>query len=325
MILVLGATGYLGRAFGAELRKRKLAFTPLTRRVLDYTRFDDLFNYTRKLKPSFIINAAGHLGDAEPGTGEIDRAEILKANTLLPQTVARVCYLTNTPWGHVSSGRIYSGAKVTCNGSVVIERNIEKPEIRHLFEEHPEKFGGFNEDDPPNCTFRSPPCSFYSGSKALAEESLRWSEKSYLWRPNDLFDEFDHPRNFLSKLLKHVKLDDNVNSFSHRGDFVRACVDLWESRAPFGAYNIVNSGAATTAQFSAVIKGNGKIPSLVTSATEIKNAPQTNSTEFPASRILDASKLASAGVNLRTLWQAVEDSLQNWQATPQDDSWLTST
>ena len=62
MILLLGATGYLGRAFAVELRKRKIPFTPLTRRAVDYTRFDILFNYLHTLKPDFVINAAGYPG-----------------------------------------------------------------------------------------------------------------------------------------------------------------------------------------------------------------------------------------------------------------------
>ena len=38
------------------------------------------------------------------------------------------------------------------------------------------------EDDDPNFSFRSPPCSFYSGSKALGEEVLEGAENCYIWR-----------------------------------------------------------------------------------------------------------------------------------------------
>ena len=152
MILLLGATGYLGRAFAAELRKRKLPFTPMTRRVLDYTRFDTLFDYIHKLKPAFVINAAGQPGQPNIDECENSRAETVQANTLLPQTVARVCYLTKTPWGHVSSGCIYSGAKVVQAHKRHIERDLGLPQIRQLFDMHPEKFRGYTEVDEPNCS-----------------------------------------------------------------------------------------------------------------------------------------------------------------------------
>jgi len=86
--------------------------------------------------------------------------------------VARVCLMTNTHWGHVSSGCIYSGAKVLENGAPHIERDLAQPRLRQLFAAHPERFYGFTEFDQPNFAFHSPPCSFHSGTKALAEESL---------------------------------------------------------------------------------------------------------------------------------------------------------
>ena len=59
MILLLGATGYLGQGFARELRRRGSRFVPLSRSALDYTRFELLFDYVRKMKPDFVINAAG--------------------------------------------------------------------------------------------------------------------------------------------------------------------------------------------------------------------------------------------------------------------------
>ena len=56
----------------------------------------------------------------------------------------------------------------------------------------------------------------------------------------------DNPRNYLSKIQRYAKVYDNVNSISHRGDFVHACLELWDRRAPFGAYNITNPGFVTT-------------------------------------------------------------------------------
>ena len=322
MILLLGATGYLGRAFAAELRKRGLPFTPLTRRAVDYTRFDTIFNYVRQSKPDFIINAAGYPGSPNVDACEAARAETVQANTLLPQTLARVCYLTKTPWGHVSSGCIYSGARVAHNSSLQVERDLNRPEIRHLFDLHPEKFRGFTEADEPNSNFHSPPCSFYGGTKALAEESLRWAGQTYLWRPQMLFDQFDHPRNFLSKIQSYPKILDSINSLSHRGDFAHACLELWLRRAPFGIYNIVNPGAATTRQIVAALQRASKTERKFEFWENDAAFYETPARAHRSSCILDATKLLSTGIKLRPLREAVEDSLKKWQPSPQDDGWL---
>lgn len=321
MILLLGATGYLGRAFAAELRKRGLAFTPLTRRAVDYTRFDVFFNYLHKLKPGFVINAAGYPGHPDIDACETSRAETVQANVLLPQTLARVCYLTKTPWGHVSSGCIYSGARIAHNGSLKIERDIGSPEVRRFFDQHPEKFRGFTESDEPNCSFRSPPCSFYSGTKALAEESLSWFNQSYVWRPQILFDEFDHERNYLSKIQKSPKVLDGVNSFSHRGDFVRVCVELWERHAPFGTYNIINPGAATTRQIIAAIQRFQRTGQKYEFWENAEEFYRLTNQAHRTSCILDASKLFTAGIKIRALREALEDSLKKWQPSPQNEGW----
>ena len=38
-------------------------------------------------------------------------------------------------------------------------------------------------------------------------------------------------------MQRYAKVYDNVNSISHRADFVSACLDTWKLRAPFGIYN----------------------------------------------------------------------------------------
>ena len=322
MILLLGATGYIGRAFTAELRKRGTPFTPLTRRAVDYARFETLFDYIHKLKPEFVINAAGYPGHPNIEDCEKARAEAVQANTLLPQTLARVCFLTKTPWGHVSSGCIYSGARIAHNQELKIERDLNQPELRRLFDLQPEKFRGFTEADEPNCSFRAPPCSFYGGTKALAEEALRWFDQCYLWRPQIVFDEFDHPRNYLSKLQQYPKVLDGINSFTHRTDFVRACLQLWERRAAFGAYNIVNPGAATARQIVAAVQRilrSGQNFEFWENPEEFLQ--QTGKAQRNNS-ILDPTKLLSTGIKMRSLREALEDSLKKWQPSPQDEAWL---
>ncbi len=317
MILLLGANGYIGQAFARELQRRGETWLPLSRKSLDYMRFDVLFDYVRKTKPQFIINAAGYTGRPNVDACEVARAETVQGNALFPQTVGRVCLMTNTPWGHVSSGCIYSGAKVSTgnNGNFRIERDLNVPKVRSCYEKHPERFHGFTEMDEPNFSFRNPPCSFYSGTKALGEEALRGVGQCYIWRLRIPFDEFDHPKNYLTKIKSYPKVYDAINSLSHRGDFVRACLELKERCAPYGTYNVVNPGAVTT---RTVVDRITRISQPCRAFTYWKNDEEFYRCAANAPRsncILDTTKLLSAGVAMRPVAQALDHSLENWQAT----------
>jgi dTDP-4-dehydrorhamnose reductase len=316
MILVLGANGYVGQIFTAELRRREADFVPLTRRAVDYTDFDLLFDFVRKSKPAFIINAAGHPGKPGVDACELAREETLFANTILPQTIAKVCLMTNTPWGHVSSGGIYSGAKVLGDGEMTVERNFNRPELLRLLVGHPEKICGFTEWDEPNFSFRHAPCNFYSGTKALAEEAIRGVGHSYLWRLGMPFNERDEPRNFLSRIQNYSKIYDGVNSLSHTDDFVRACLDLWERQAPFGIYNIVNPGAVTTRQviemIQSMLKPNRRFE-FMNDETEFYSVGNKT---LRSNAMLDASKLLAAGIKMRPVLEALEDALKKWRPAP---------
>ena len=304
----------MGQAFAAELRRRKLSFIPLTRRAIDYGSFEVLFDYMRKIRPEFLINAAGCAPNPNVDACESAREDVLCANTLLPQTVARACLMTNTPWGHISSGSIYTGAKVAEWGRLRIERDLNQPELRSLFAVQPEKFYGFTEWDEPNFSFRHVPCNFYSGTKALAEEAIRGVGQNYIWRPRMLFNECDEPRNLIAKLQHYERVYDNVNSLTHLEDFIRACLDLWERQAPFGIYNVVNPGAVTTRRIVEMIQQILN-PARRFEFWEDDEEFYRCQAKSPRSNcVLDSAKLLSAGVKMRPVEKALEDSLERWHA-----------
>ncbi|MGO9245977.1 MAG: hypothetical protein ACLQDC_14550, partial [Verrucomicrobiia bacterium] len=234
------------------------------------------------------------------------------ANALLPQTIARVCLVTNTPWGHVSSGSIYNGAKVLDNGGTRIENNLSRQEIRRLFEQHPERFSGFTELDEPNCSFLKPPCSFYSGTVALAEEALRTVRECYVWRCRIPFSEDDQPRNFLSKIQYYPKVYDSVNSLSHLDDFAQTCLNLWERGVPFGIYNVTNPGAVTTRQVVALIERILKPGRPFEFWKDDEEFYRDGATAPRSNCILDVSKVQATGVRMRSVHEALEESLRRW-------------
>jgi len=315
MIALLGATGYIGQAFATVLRERQRPFAALSRKDLDYTRFDELLEYLREAKPEFLVNVAGYTGKPNVDACETAQADTLDGNTMLPQMIAEACAATGTPWGHVSSGCIFSGAKIFENGIPRSEKDMTKPELRALAATNPSAIRGFTETDTPNFSFRDPPCSFYSGTKALGEEAIaRADGQCYVWRLRIPFDEFDSPRNYLSKVQRYSKVYDNVNSISHRGDYARACLDLWDLRAPFGIYNVTNPGWVTTRRvvglIENILKPARKFEYWASDEEFYKVAAKT-----PRSNcVMDVSKLLSAGVKIRPVEEALEYSLRNWQA-----------
>ena len=60
-----------------------------------------------------MINAAGFTGRPNVGACETAKYECLQGNAVLPGIIREVCEDLKIQWGHVSSGCIYSGTRLT--------------------------------------------------------------------------------------------------------------------------------------------------------------------------------------------------------------------
>lgn len=290
MIVLLGGTGYVGGAFQKFFRSRGIPFQSLSRREVDYTQGPVLTHWLNTHKPDFLINAAGYTGKPNVDACEADKANCLFGNAVLPGIVAEACAAADIPWGQVSSGCIYSGA-------------------------HPDG-SGFREDDPPNFSFRTNNCSFYSGTKALGEEVLKEVDRVWIWRLRIPFDEFDSPRNYLSKLMRYQRLLEATNSISQLHEFVAACFACFEKQAPFGTYNMTNPGQVTTREVAAMIEDHGLAPhafSFFDNETEFMQkaaiTPRSNC-------VMDSRKLQQAGIHMTPVKEAIHQALENWVPEP---------
>jgi dTDP-4-dehydrorhamnose reductase len=312
MIVVLGATGYIGTAFAEALQKKGWAYTAISRSTVDYTDFETLLEFLKEHKPEFLINAAGFTGKPNVDACELARAETLQGNVLLPLTIAHACSVANVPWGHVSSGCSYNGAKVLRAGQWEIETDLSKTEFRKRRQEQPESIRGFSEEDEPNFSFRRPPSSFYSGTKALAEEALSQVGGCYMWRLRLPFDERDNPRNFLTKIQCYSKVYDNTNSISHRGDFARGCLELWERRAPLGIYNMTNPGHVTTREVVEMMRQLLGVKREFQFWSGDEEFYYKGATTLRSNCILEVEKLRDAGVQLRPVQDALQDAFERW-------------
>jgi dTDP-4-dehydrorhamnose reductase len=287
MIYLLGGSGYVGQAYQALLRRKGIPFRNLKRSEVDYTDARVLTEALRADKPEFLINAAGYTGKPNVDACELHKAECLFGNAVLPGLIAEACHRAGVPWGHVSSGCIYSGARP--DGS------------------------GFIEGDTPNFTFRTNHCSFYSGTKALGEEVLAGQPNAYVWRLRIPFDHLDNPRNYLTKLMRYPRLLEATNSISELNEFVAGTFACWEKRVPFGAYNVTNPGAVTTHEVVDFIRRSGVCQK---DFVFFKNEDEFMelAAKTPRSNcVLDAGKLAAVGIQLTEVHEAIARDLRNWQ------------
>ncbi|HKB57410.1 MAG TPA: sugar nucleotide-binding protein, partial [Lacunisphaera sp.] len=245
-----------------------------------------LTDLLRKEKPEFLINAAGYTGKPNVDACELHKSECLMGNAVLPGTIAAACADAGVPWGHVSSGCIFSGARP--DGA------------------------GFTETDTPNFTFRTNHCSFYSGTKALGEEVLARFPDVYLWRLRIPFNQVDNPRNYLSKLMRYPRLLAATNSISQLDEFAAASLACWERRVPFGTYNVTNPGHVTTHEIVGLIQKTGvsarKFEFFADETEFMRTAAKT-----PRSNcVMNSAKLTATGIKLTEVHEAVERDLRRW-------------
>ncbi len=296
MVILLGSTGYIGQEFKKQLEKLGVETQCLSREEYDYYDLNTLRQIISHNKPEFLINCAGYTGKPNVDACEDHPEETTRGNVTLPRTIAKACKMTNTPWGHVSSGCIFSGT----NGA-----------------------NGFTEDDLPNFSFDNPPCSYYSGTKVQGEEVIKQENGDYyIWRLRIPFDEYDSPRNYLTKLINYPILLRANNSISHKADFVKYCLQLWQQKADFGIYNVVNSGPVETKEVTEQINKILGINKKFVYFRNEKDMYDMGAARTPRSNcVLDNSKLRKAlhPKKVRTAKKALEDSLKKWVTEDQQE------
>ena len=305
MILLLGAHGYVGRNFAAHLQAKGLEVHAPSRAAHDYTDAAVLRKLLRELRPDFVINAAGFAGKPTVDACETARADTLEGNTVFPLRVAEACAEAGVRWGHVSSGCVYQGDKgADASGKAI----------------------GFSEEDAPNFSFHAGECSFYSGTKALAEEFLvKGGYDVHIWRLRVPFDQHDNARNCLSKLMRYKRLLDVRNSLSHLGDFVASAWATMERGLPRGIYNLTNPGSVTAKEVVELIRAEGERRRAAGEAFSAERMLKSYSwfaseDEFMkttaiarrSSCVLDTTKAEKLGLPLRPVREALADSLRNW-------------
>lgn len=287
-IALLGASGFFGTEFRRQIELRgdeSIRIAPQSYRCLQV---DTLVQSLREAAPDYLINCAGYTGKPNVDACEQHKPQCLAANAVLPGVVAAACDQLNLPWGHLSSGCIYTGCR--------------------------EDGTGFREEDPPNFSFRQNNCSFYAGTKALGEEMLVGASKCFIWRLRLPFSCNDSPRNYLSKLMHYERLLDVDNSLSEMTQCVAACLDCFAKGVPFGIYNLTNPGSIRASEIVSMIQA-ARITDREFKFYDSETAFMTDAARTPRSNcILDSQKALRAGLQLSDVRAAIQKSLANWSS-----------
>ena len=288
MYIILGKNGYIAKAIVKELKSRDLPHIALSRMDVDYTNMqiferwlsNNAYKKTVLHHNVSIINCAGYVGKPNVDACELNKADTVEGNVIFPAMLSQLCANKGYLYTHISSGCIYGGYSKD-----------------------------FTEEDEPNFDFQNG--SFYSGTKALAEKIVKQNApNSYIFRLRIPFDEFESPRNYLTKLLTYDKLLDARNSLSHRGDLARYTIDLIEQRAPFGIYNVTNKGSVTTREVTDLMnhflpKRDFKFFSKLDNFMQEVTAPRSNC-------VLDTSKIEKY-IEIRSVHDALSEALFRYQ------------
>lgn len=270
-IMLLGASGFIGSAFVRECETRGLKFYAASRFEDWYDNEPGFRMLLHEFQPTLVINCAAFIPSPSVDACKDHPFETMATNVELPTLLANVCWKQHVPLMHLSTG---------C-----------------LFDEQRE----YSERDAPTRGWQGY-CGFYVGTKIAAEQIVSKIPMHYILRLRLPFDEFDHPRNYLSKLASFTKVFDHVNSLTHRGDFVKAALDLWKLRAPWGKYHVACEGQVTARQLVMGMMARGMI----------QKCPDFVPSETTGCRLFVA-KLKAAGVSVRHVDDALTEALDNWK------------
>lgn len=263
MIKIFGSTGFMGSAIAAECDRRGMKWVAGIRQP------DILVS---ELMPcELAINCAAFIPTPSVDACKLNKDETILGNVIWPMRLSEICEKMGTPLMHLSTA---------C-----------------LFDEQRE----YSETDTPTRGWDGH-CGDYVGGKLLAEKIVSQNPMAYILRLRLPFDERSHPKNYLNKLASFDRVFTHTNSLTHRGDFAKWALDLWEKRAPFGTYHCCNEGQISAKEVASRMFGRGIIKLPPTMA----GSPNTTGAR------LSVKKLTDAGIKVRHVEEAVDEAISKY-------------
>lgn len=275
-IVIVGAGGQLGRALSSRLPKA----VALGREQLDVTSEQSVLAYDWG-EVSVIINAAAYTKVDEAETPEGRRAA-WRANATAVALLARVAVKHDITLVHVSSEYVFDG------------------------EQH---------DYPEDAPFG--PLGVYGASKAAGDIAAMVVPKHYIIRTTWVIGD---GHNFVRTMMNLAKKDvsptvvsDQIGRLTFTSTIVDAITTLLRTEAPFGTYNVTNSGepaswADVTRAVFAALDRSDLVVTNVSTADYFADKPQA--AKRPLNSTLSLSKIIAAGVQLPDWRDGLTDYIQ---------------
>jgi dTDP-4-dehydrorhamnose reductase len=236
-IVITGATGTLGQAFGRICERRGLAYYLLSRQDLDIAEQDTAKQVLDQLQPWAVINAAGYV---RVDDAEREQERCWRENVTGPANLARACEERSIALVSFSSDLVFDGRK----GDFYTESDVVAP------------------------------LNTYGRSKAEAEDILiTVCPSSLIIRTSAFFGPWDKA-NFVSAVLEALKRNLRFSaaanltvSPTYVPDLVDTTLDLLID-SETGIWHLANAGALTWAEFARMIATRaGYSPALINART----------------------------------------------------------
>ena len=270
-IIITGARGYLGQHFQKFLSDQGETVIP------SHTDIGNLEQVRTELKenqPDIVLNCAGKTGRPNVDWCETHQAETLYANVTGPLILLQACIESNIRLVHLGSGCVYDGDN---HGN------------------------GFSEMDAPNFDG-----SFYSRTKAWSERMLFEFPVLQL-RLRMPIDANAGERNFISKILKYEKVINVPNSMTVIEDFLPAAYELMK-RNKIGIYNMTNPGQIDHKTILNLYKEVVN-PDYTYTLMSVEEMYEKYACAGRSNCLLNTDKLASEGIRMRPIKDAIRDCL----------------
>lgn len=286
MILLLGSSGYVGKAFKKYFDSNGIEYCNLSVRYpLDC---NDFAQKCLKNNVSVVYNCSGYIGKPNVDACELNKEDTLMGNAILPYQLAKVCSKYSIKFVHISSGCIYTDAN--CDNALQPSRE-------------------FVPTDEPNFSFFDAKYSWYSGTKALGERLVEEFDNVMIARLRIPFNAVEDDRNYITKILKYPVLLNATNSFSQLDEFVATTHKL-DAAHYAGIFNITQPGYLSTQQVIEMLNKHG----LAIDKLFYKNASDFEKTvKAPRSNcVLDSSRVIRCGMSLTPIEVAMQECIDQY-------------
>ena len=267
MILVTGVNGQLGFDVIKELRLRNIECIGTTRKELDVTDKNEVYDYITKLKPEGVIHCAAYTS--------VDKAEdeeelCRRVNVNGTENIAKACKEIDSKMIYISTDYIYSG---TGNTPFAEEGDIK-------------------------------PQSIYGKTKYEGELKVQEIlDKYFIVRISWVFG--SNGNNFVKTMIKLAKekksinvVCDQIGSPTYTADLASLLCDMIMSEK-YGVYNATNEGYCSWAEFAEEIMRQAKLDCKI---NFIKTSEYPYKAVRPFNSKMSKGKLIKSGFKTLPRW-----------------------